>query len=232
MKCWRLDLRRRLSGYVNGEMSKLEARRLEEHLTGCGDCRARLSRIEGGHRLAEQLPRVAPRRDPWRRIEAAIEGDRFRARLPAKSRLDAWLRPAFVAVVIALGIAVVLLITNGRFSRQESGNLMAADSLELGEFHPTNIRDFESASQPHVMAEGFVSEVRVNDEDGDLSFKLVENLHTPGPFIVCEIIDPIRLSPPAVGSRVRVYGVSRYDGQADHNWYEVHPVLNIQEVRR
>jgi hypothetical protein len=29
-----------------------------------------------------------------------------------------------------------------------------------------------------------------------------------------------------------VYGVSRYDGQADHNWYEVHPVLNIEVVHR
>jgi hypothetical protein len=81
------------------------------------------------------------------------------------------------------------------------------------------------------MAEGYVSEVRINDEDGDLSFKLVEDLKSPGPFIVCEIIDPIKLTPPKVGSRVRVYGVSRYDGQDNHNWYEVHPVLNIEEVR-
>ncbi|MEK6406526.1 MAG: hypothetical protein AABN34_06145 [Acidobacteriota bacterium] len=35
----------------------------------------------------------------------------------------------------------------------------------------------------------------------------------------------------AVGSRVRVYGVSRYDSQDNHNWYEVHPVLNIELVR-
>jgi hypothetical protein len=82
------------------------------------------------------------------------------------------------------------------------------------------------------MAEGYVSEVSVNDEDGDLSFKLVDDLGQPGPFIVCEIIDPIKLAAPAVGSRVRVYGVSRYDGQADHNWYEVHPVLNIEVVHR
>ncbi len=67
---------------------------------------------------------------------------------------------------------------------------------------------------------------------GDLSFKLVDELGRPGPFIICEIIDPIKLAPPSVGSRVRVYGVSRYDGQADHNWYEVHPVLNIEVVRR
>ncbi len=95
-----------------------------------------------------------------------------------------------------------------------------------------NIADIEQNRKPHVMTEGYVSEVHVNDEDGDLSFKLVDELGQPGPFIICEIIDPIKLAPPSVGSRVRVYGVSRYDGQADHNWYEVHPVLNIEVVRR
>ena len=66
---------------------------------------------------------------------------------------------------------------------------------------------------------------------GDLTFKLVDNLNAQDRFIVCEIIEPIRLQPPAVGSRVRVYGVSRYDGEHDHNWYEVHPVLNIEVER-
>jgi len=82
------------------------------------------------------------------------------------------------------------------------------------------------------MTEGYVSEVRLSDEDGDLTFKLVDELGRPGPFIICEIIDPIKLAAPSVGSRVRVYGVSRYDGQAGRNWYEVHPVLNSEVLRR
>ena len=88
----------------------------------------------------------------------------------------------------------------------------------------------ERTTKPHVMAEGYVSEVRIDDEDGDLRFKLVDSLQQSGPFIICEIIDPIKLAPPTVGCRVRVYGVSRYDSQADHMWYEVHPVLNIEVV--
>jgi hypothetical protein len=31
---------------------------------------------------------------------------------------------------------------------------------------------------------------------------------------------------------VRVYGVSRYDAKVGHQWHEVHPVLNIEEVKR
>jgi hypothetical protein len=84
---------------------------------------------------------------------------------------------------------------------------------------------------PHVVTEGYVSEVRI-DPDGDMTFRLVEDIDHPDPFIVCEIIRPIRISPPMVGSRVRVYGVSRYDGQPDKQWYEVHPVLNIEAVKR
>jgi hypothetical protein len=127
----------------------------------------------------------------------------------------------------------VTLIAWGRLApTQERNGSLVAESLDLSEFQTVNIADIEQNQKPHVVAEGYVSEVRVNDEDGDLRFKLVDDLGHPGPFIVCEIIDPIRLKVPSVGSRVRVYGVSRYDGQADHNWYEVHPVLNIEVVHR
>lgn len=235
MKCWRLDLRRHLSSYVHGEMAADAVKRLEAHLLDCGECRTRLSRIQSGHRLAGQLPRFEARRDDWPAIEAAIEGQRLGALKPAitappDADREAWLKPAFAVVVAALAIAVVLLVTSGRHTSEERRNLMT-EAIDLAEFHPVRIDGFENASKPHLVAEGYVSEVRVNDEDGDLSFKLVENLESPGPFIICEIIDPIKLRPPSVGSRVRVYGVSRYDGQVDHNWYELHPVLNIQLVR-
>jgi hypothetical protein len=132
--------------------------------------------------------------------------------------------------IVALVAALLIAFSKGRSPEEESAGSMVAEALDLREFHTVNIGDIEQNMKPHVMAEGYVSEVRVNDEDGDLSFKLVDDLGQAGPFIVCEIIDPIRLAPPSVGSRVRVYGVSRYDGQADHNWYEVHPVLNIEVV--
>ena len=102
--------------------------------------------------------------------------------------------------------------------------------MDWREFHPVSIRDIENNTRPHVVAEGYVSEMLIDDEDGDLRFKLVDSLGEQERFIVCEIIEPIRLAPPTIGSRVRVYGVSRYDGKQDHNWYEVHPVLNIEVV--
>lgn len=237
MKCLRIDLRRKYSLYLNGELETNVVKRIEDHLMDCGSCRVRVAHLRNGHRLAQEIPRFSPERDPWTAIEAAIGAQRP---TPAEAaRNDArWraliLKPGFAfAVIGVVALSAAVLVTSSRRGRSEerSGTLIA-DALDLTEFHAVNIADIEQNQKPHVMAEGYVSEVRVNDEDGDLSFKLVDKLGHPGPFLICEIIDPIKLTPPSVGSRVRVYGVSRYDGQTDHNWYEVHPVLNIEVVRR
>ncbi len=237
MKCWRIDLRRKFSLYVTGELEASAVKRVEDHLLDCGSCRTRLAHLRNGHRLAQEMPRFTPQRDPWTAIEAAIEARQPIPELRAGGGAS-WrklvLKPGFALAVIGVAalIAAVIVASGRRSLGEERAGSLIADALDLSEFKTVSIADIEQNRKPHVMAEGYVSEVRVNDEDGDLSFKLVDDLGQPGPFIICEIIDPIKLTPPSVGSRVRVYGVSRYDGQADHNWYEVHPVLNIEVVRR
>ena len=235
MRCWRIDLRRCFVSYLNGELEPGAIKRLEEHLLDCGPCRTRFAHLRNGHRLAQEMPRFTPQRDRWDTIEAAINGER-----PASTQkpvLAGWreilVTPGFAFAVIGLAALVAsVFVSSGRRALGEENGTLVSASLDLSEFHTVTITDIEHNIKPHVVAEGYVSELRVNDEDGDLSFKLVDDLGRPGPFIVCEIIDPIKLAPPSVGSRVRVYGVSRYDGQADHNWYEVHPVLNIEVLRR
>lgn len=237
MRCWRVNLRQKFSLYLNGELSPSDVKRIEDHLLDCASCRASLAQLRGGHRLAQQIPRFTPQRDPWASIEAGLEAGQLapaqRPRAIAQWR-GLMIKPGFALAFIGVVtlIAAVVVVSSNRPPEQERAGSLMADALDLKEFHLVNIADIERNMQPHVVAEGFVSELRVNDEDGDLSFKLVDELGRPGPFLVCEIIDPIHLAPPPVGSRVRVYGVSRYDGQADHHWYEVHPVLNIEVVRR
>lgn len=236
MKCWRIDLRHSFSLYVTGELDVSAVKRVEDHLLDCGSCRTRIARLRNGHRLAQEMPRFTPRRDPWTAIEAAIEAEPFAPAPNTRSRAR-WrklvLKPgfAFALIGVAALVAALLVATGRREAGEERAGSLIAEALDLSEFHTVSIAGIEQNQKPHVMAEGFVSEVRVNDEDGDLSFKLVDDLGRPGPFIICEIIDPIKLAAPSVGSRVRVYGVSRYDGQVDHNWYEVHPVLSIEVVR-
>jgi hypothetical protein len=236
MICWRIDLRHGFAAYLNDELQPDVVRRIEDHLLDCGYCRTRLAHLRNGHRFAQEIARFAPQRDQWSAIEAAIEAGRPALNHPTVAA--GWpgvvLTPNFALAVIgvlALTAALIIASYRGAPGEERAGTLIA-EALDLSEFHSVNIADIEQNSKPHVVAEGYVSEVRINDEDGDLSFKLVDELGRPGPFIICEIIDPIKLTPPSVGSRVRVYGVSRYDGQADHNWYEVHPVLNIEVVRR
>lgn len=236
MKCWRIDLRRNFSLYLNGELETEAVKRVEDHLLDCGLCRTRLARLRNGHRLAQEMPRFTPQRDPWTTIEAAIEARQPIPALNARGGAS-WrklvLKPGFALAMIGVAalVAALLVASSRRSPVGETTGPLIAEALDLSEFHTVSIADIEQNQKPHVMAEGYVSEVRVSEEDGDLRFKLVDHLGRPGPFIICEIIDPIKLAAPSVGSRVRVYGVSRYDGQADHNWYEVHPVLSIEVVR-
>ena len=239
MKCFRVDIRRKLSRYVHGELPSAVVKRVEDHLLDCGDCRASLARIKVGHGLLKHLPYAAMNEDQWRSREVDFDSDRVVApvaRWGSRSsgfalRSTRVSRFAFVAVLVALAAALVTVaLLYSRLHGKSTGQAVALQ-VDTGEFHPVNIGEIHRSTEPHIVAEGYVSEVAVNDEDGDLSFKLVDQPRSNGgPFIVCEIIDPIRLDPPRVGSRVRVYGVSRYDNQTDHNWYEVHPVLNIEVV--
>ena len=235
MRCWRLKLQRDFSLYLTGELAPPKVKRIEDHLLDCGSCRTRLARIRNGHRFAQAAPRFRPQRDPWAAIEAAIDKEENRAqtRLEPEAR-QGMLRPSFVIVTCAVVILFlgILVASNRRASSEKQREIASlSDALDLREFHAVSIADMERTTQPHVVAEGFVSQVLIDDEDGDLRFKLVESLQQSEPFIICEIIEPIKLAPPAIGSRVRVYGVHRYDSKENHNWYEVHPVLNIEVVR-
>lgn len=235
MRCWRINLQRDFSIYLNGELGPQKIKRIEDHLLDCGSCRARLARLRSGHRFANAAPRFTLQRDPWAAIEAAIDKEPSRTQTKSEPvARERMLRPSYVIVITAAVILLLgLFITSNKHAlvekQSEASNLSAA--LDLREFHAVSIADMERTTQPHVVAEGFVSQILIDDEDGDLRFKLVENLQQTEPFIICEIIEPIKLAPPTVGSRVRVYGVSRYDSKENHNWYEVHPVLNIQVVR-
>jgi hypothetical protein len=229
MKCFRFDVRRDFLRYLNDELDSNAVKRVEDHLIDCGPCRSRIAHLRNGHRLAQEMPRFTPVRDPWDSIEAAIEGHHPVERQGANWR-ELIFKPGFALGAVGL-IALIAALFVAIYRPAPADGELVAEALDLSEFHTVSIADIEQNQKPHVMAEGYVAEVRVDERDGDLRFKLVDDLGRPGPFIVCEIIDPIKLKAPPVGSRVRVYGVSRYDGQADHNWYEVHPVLNIEVVK-
>lgn len=236
MKCWRINLHRNFSRYLDGELKPDEVKRLENHLLDCGWCRAQLSRLRDGQRLAQRMSRPALKNDPWNAIEKAISSEPQNTSTPATAPIqlsEGWrgliYRPGPIIVLTALLFLSVLLIAVSTRSPIDK-KTRYGENLDTADFQAVTISNIHNNTRPHVVTEGFVSEVRI-DTDGDLTFRLVEDLKHPEPFVVCEIIPPIFLNPPAIGSRVRVYGVSRYDNQPGREWYEVHPVLNIETVK-
>ena len=235
MRCLRFDLWRNFPRYLDKELGASKVGQIEDHLLDCNACRARLARLRDGQRFALQLKRRKPLGDHWDMLAAALDNSSTLA-VAAKRRFTKWRRfrlSPWVAVG-ALGVVVIVLSALLVTQHKEPKAIIATQisgAVDLEEFHPVSISDIENNTRPHIVAEGYVSEVNLSDEeDGDLKFKLVEDIERPSPFIVCEIISPIKLAAPVVGSRVRVYGVSRYDAEAGREWYEVHPVLNIEAV--
>jgi hypothetical protein len=233
--------RRSFVAYLDRELGVVAISRVEDHLADCFRCRARLVRLRDGRRLARQLPSMAPPTEGWTALEAALDKEDASRRQPRPAKSAGWLTAPARLSILAMGAGLVLAgglfalytrMSPANRTGQEQG--LAKSSgwvVDTRDFREVTIDEMDRNTDPHVVAEGFVSEVRMDEEEGDLTFRLVDDMRQPRPFIVCEIINPINVAVPAVGSRVRVYGVSRYDAKADHQWYEVHPVLDIQAVR-
>jgi hypothetical protein len=238
MRCLRFDLWKKFSPYVDGELDAKTIKRVEDHLLDCNACRARLSRLRDGHRFAVQLPRQQPQGDAWEAIAATLDGEASQPIFaPTKSKKPVTWRgvttsPVFASAILGMAFIVLgfALFLNQQKPRQTQ-IVNAARPFDGSSFRPVSISDIQNNTKTHVVAEGYVTEVRLDAEDGDLMFKLVEDVKQPQPFIICEIISPINLAPPVVGSRVKVYGVSRYDADEGRQWHEVHPVLNIEIVK-
>ena len=236
MKCMRFDLRRTLPRYVDGELNARTVERVEHHLLDCNSCRARIARLRDGQRLARQLPRRQPPSDGWEAIASALEttlSPTTPVRADERATWQQVLTSPYFAIII-FAVALMTLSAALLWQRQKPQPLVAADpvgAFDTSHFRPVLISEIDKNTAPHVVAEGYVKEVKIDENDGDYLFKLVEDVRQAEPFIICEIITPINIKPPAVGSRVRVYGVSRFDAEEGRRWHEVHPVLNIETVK-
>ena len=73
---------------------------------------------------------------------------------------------------------------------------------------------------PHAYVEGTVNEI-IHEQDGDTHVWLA--LDSSKMRLACEWTPQTNIDPPpAVGTRIGVYGIWRYDFQ--HAWWELHPV--------
>lgn len=222
MSCWRMDLQNKMAAYIHGSLSSDSAKEIATHLVGCETCRIRLSQIKEGDRILRHLPAVKPSSDSWDVIESMIARNTKTSLSRSPFSMKALI--PYAAMIVAVLTALILWRTAPELYERNT-------AFDRTDFRPISLSQFSESVEPHVATEGYVSQISVDDEDGDLMFKLVDDLHRPNHFVVCEIVAPLKLSAPPPGSRIRVYGVSRYDGKAEHQWFEVHPVLNIEPIR-
>jgi anti-sigma factor RsiW len=238
MICLRLDIKRYLLAYVDGTLDPQSVDRVERHLLDCFACRAETLSLREGRNLARRIDRHEPERDLWKRLDAALDdagevGSVTPADAVAVPRRRRAARPALAvgfAAVLALAASAGFVALPLRDSSPVPSESSLISKFDNADFALVRIADIPENTKPHIVAEGRVTEVGVDPEEGHIRFKLVDDLHADAPFVVCEVIPPFRIAAPAVGSRVRVYGVSRFDSQRDREWYEIHPVLRVDQL--
>ncbi len=228
--------------YLEGVLPARKADRLERHLRECASCRVLLRRLQAGHRLAERLggggpdvPDVPP--DLKELLTDVEAGPRRRRRFAGI--WESWLdlvttRGAVQALaVIVVALLVLLAVTNRRAS--PGGTALAGlrpGALDVRDFLPLRIGELPTNTRPYVATEGIVRDVHVDAEEKTLHFKLAESTDAASPYILCEIMRRAEIPAPVEGSRIRVYGVARFDAQAGRSWHEVNPVLDIAVLKR
>jgi Putative zinc-finger len=236
MSCWRFDLRGKLLPYVEGLLDTRDVMRLEQHLLDCEQCRESVARLRAGHSLAQRLARVAQTESslpPFADLMQAQAGSawtRPQRFLPGSGWSDRLASPRVVTALIALVVlqTTVLVVSNrGVVFGERTAVSARPHELDRNQFRKLTVSELRSNTQPHVATEGYVEDVHADEEEGTVAFRLVESRGASQPFVVCEIVSPIQMAAPREGSHVRVYGVARYDAQADRKWYEVNPVFDI-----
>jgi hypothetical protein len=220
-------LRRKFVPYLDGGLRPDQAGRLEKHLAGCRECGDLIVRIRAGHQAARRFGRLSPDASP-----RLPEFEEIWARRPSPSRLSPALAvPALLAV--AAGLVMLVAVSSRTMTSHSREGLVASHDIQAGrEFTPLAIREFAMNSRSRIVTEGFVHNVYYDEQERTLHIKLVEGLQDPEPFVICEIRDVRGLTIPQQGSRVRVYGMARFDAQPGRGWHEVNPVMNIAVLNR
>ena len=120
------DLEHLLGDFVDGEITRDERRRLEQHLAGCSDCRAAVEETRALLAATKTLAReIPPAKDLWPEIRAGIGRHRIARSERGSSSSGArtrWLALAASLLVVALAGSTALWSNpnSGRTTNQES----------------------------------------------------------------------------------------------------------------
>lgn len=218
MRCFRIDIRRRLALYVDGAASAAQSRSIESHLLDCVSCRAAVVGLRETRVLLRSLPTLeAP--------DLAISTLRERTVPEPAQPVPARPKVHLLAHLAADLAAVAMLFAAFAFVYTHAAKAHARFNWSTFRFVP--LRQIPRTGEPHVVTEGIVLDQNEEpDERGVRRFKLADPSHRQA-FVVCEVLNGAGVRIPRTGTRVRVYGVTRYDSRPEHQWFEIHPVLKL-----
>jgi hypothetical protein len=206
--------RRRFVPGLEGDLSGPRAGRLEAHLARCPECRDLFARVRSGHEAGRRFGRLGP--IPPRRLPDLDEIPE-----PAARPLFTVLVTRALPAALAVGLALFAVFRGDR-----------RDGPDVGGFAPLAIREFATNERSRIFTEGFVHDVYFDEEERTLHIKLLESPRQMEPFVICEIRATGGVTVPSEGSRIRVYGNARFDGQPGRGWHEVNPVAKIAVLGR
>lgn len=98
------------------------------------------------------------------------------------------------------------------------------------QYHQVELRALAAGKvrRTHVLVEGYVAFVKI-EEDGDRHIRLCDSASVTTMdrkrCVVLECIPELPCPAPKVGDHIAVAGISRFDPENGHRWYELHPVL-------
>lgn len=218
-------LRRDLARSVDGVLGPARSRRLSRHLERCPGCRTRHDLVRAGHDAGRRLGRLGPA------ASGRFPGfeELWAGRRAGRNARPAWAVPAVLA---AAGLTALAVLAVRPALVRRGAPAAVPGPPAAGGFTPLAIREFVTSSPGRVVTEGYVHNVYFDEEERTVHIKLAENPRQPEPFVICEVRDPRGLTIPQQGSRVRVYGRSRFDAQPGRGWHEVNPVLEIAVLNR
>jgi len=99
------DLEELLSAYADGELSRTQREFIEEHLSGCADCREILAEFEAAGRQLSSLRETPVASDIKTATLSKIKATNVRTQKDKRW----WLRPAIAALTIIAVIAILLM---------------------------------------------------------------------------------------------------------------------------
>lgn len=120
---------------------------------------------------------------------------------------------------------------NARKNQGQSSNRAYA-ALTISELVGEDPNRWTEKMRTHVAVSGFVTDAR-KEENGDMDIRICDNPKVEGMdrahCFMAKCIPKLPCDVPRIGRPVTVRGISRYDAEIGHHWWEVHPVEQVEK---